>query len=79
MSKPSKWTWLWLSWLFAFVLIELVAQFGPHHRTAPRTLSEHLARWFPKRWRRVLLVGLLTLLAWHLWTAPDVQPGGFAP
>ncbi len=70
MKSPSRWGWFWIAWLVA----ELVAQFGMHARAHPRTLSETLWHWFPRRWRRVLLVGLLSLLAWHLASGPDVRP-----
>lgn len=72
MKRPSKWTALWILWLVSFGLIEFFAARSHGHR--PRTLSEHLWRWFPKRWRRVLLVGLMTLLTWHFMTGPDVRP-----
>lgn len=44
------------------------------HAKDPRTLTERLAKWFPKKWRRVVLVGLMALLTWHFWNAPDVVP-----
>ena len=77
MKRPGKWTVVWLAWLVAFLVLELIAQFS--HRPKPRTFSEHLWRWFPRRWRRALLVGLLSLLAWHFWSAPDVVPIGALP
>lgn len=67
MRRPSKWTVLWLLWLGLFVVIEVTAARSAHLK--PRTLTEHLARWFPKRWRRVLLVGLMAALTWHFWDA----------
>ena len=72
LVRLSRWGWAWVCWLAAFVVIEVWASLSGHAK--PRTLSEHLWRWFPKRWRRVLLVGLLGLLALHLWSGPDMGP-----
>jgi uncharacterized BrkB/YihY/UPF0761 family membrane protein len=72
MAKPSKWTWLWIAWLAAFLGIEIAAAVSKHKK--PRTLSEHLWAWFPRGWRRALIVGLLSLLAWHIASGPDIKP-----
>lgn len=72
MSHRSKWTRLWIAWLVAFVAIEFAAALS--HDPKPRTLSEHLWHWFPKHWRRVLIVGLLGLLCLHIGAGPDVAP-----
>ena len=71
-GRLSRWGWVWVAWLAAFAVLELVAQLS--HHAKPRTLSEHLWRWFPRRWWRVVLVGLLTLMTWHLASGPDLQP-----
>lgn len=72
MKRPSKWTWLWIGWLVAFVVLEITA--ARSKRPKPRTLSEHLWKWFRRPWRRVILVGLLGLLFWHLAAGPDLKP-----
>ena len=70
MSR-TKWPRIWIVVLVAIGVLELFAQLS---KTAkPRTLSEVLAAWFPKRWRRVLLTGLLALLTWHLWVQPAIR------
>jgi hypothetical protein len=74
MSRPSKWAILWLLWLLALVGLEWAAVRSRHPK--PRTLTEHLARWFPRRWRRALLVGLMALLTWHFWGAADIGLSG---
>ncbi len=74
----SGWTWAWLLWLAAFVVLETITLV----RKAPDdTLSEHIWRWFaigrpgdrPKmsplvQLRRVLLVASLAWLAAHFLT-----------
>ena len=79
MSRPSRWGWFWIAWLVALLVAELVGQFRPHSKAHPHTLSETLWAWFPRRWRRVLLVGLLSLLVWHLASGPDVRPFDVGP
>ena len=66
-----RWKWVWIAWLSALVVLEVLAarSRGPK----PRTLTEHLAGWFRKKWRWVL-VGLMALLTWHFAMAPDVRP-----
>lgn len=73
MRRPSKWTVLWLAWFAAFVVMEILSTRS--HAPHPRTLSEHLWRWFPRRhWWRIVLVGLLSLLTWHLFSGPSLGP-----
>ncbi len=60
------WRWLWVAWMAAFVVLDIVA--------GSNSLSRTLGRIFPKPWRRALLVGLLGLLALHFWTQPDLGP-----
>lgn len=77
MKKPSKWTWLWLGWIAAFVVLEVIA--ARSKRPKPRTLSEHVWKWFPWRWKRVLLIGLLGALLWHLLSGTASQSNSFYP
>jgi hypothetical protein len=63
---------LWLAWLVAFVVLEVVS--ARSSRPKPRTFSEQLWRWFKRGWRRAVLVGLLSLLTWHLLSGPDLGP-----
>jgi ABC-type glycerol-3-phosphate transport system permease component len=77
MKRQGKWAWLWIAWLLALVGLEWAAVRSHHPK--PRTLTEHLARWFPRRWRRALLVGLMALLTWHFWNAADVVPQMIGP
>ena len=71
MSRPSKWTVMVWALLVAILGIEIAATLS--HDPKPKTISEHLWGWFPRGWRRVLLVGLMALLTWHFWSGPDVQ------
>lgn len=70
--RRRRWTILWLAWIAAFVVMEVIA--ARSKRPKPRTLSEHLWRWFPWPWRRMLLVGLLGLLIWHLLSGVGGSP-----
>lgn len=72
MAKPKKRTVVLLALLLAIGLFELAGVLS--HGPRPRTISEYLARWFPKRWRRALLIGLMALLTWHFWAQPQVRP-----
>jgi hypothetical protein len=72
IAKLLKWAKIWIGVLLAIGVLELFAQLST--AATPRTLSELLARWFPKKWRRVLLVGLMSLLTWHFWWQADVRP-----
>lgn len=72
--KLSKWAKLWLAWAAIGIAIEIFAAFGEHHKGKPRTFTE-FARWlFPKKVRRIILVGLMAVLTWHFWQGEDVKP-----
>lgn len=72
MKRPSKWTWIWIGWLAALVVLDILANRAK--RPKPRTFSEHVGRWFRGRWMRVLFVGLMTLLTIHILSSGDVGP-----
>lgn len=72
IAKLSKWTWLWIGWIAAFVVIETLAALSKSRH--PRTLTEHLLRWFPRpRWRW-LLIGIFSFLVWHFASGPQIRP-----
>ncbi|QPB09990.1 hypothetical protein CPT_Sitrop_076 [Streptomyces phage Sitrop] len=71
----SVWTWLWVGWLAAFLVIEGVAL----KRKAPGdTLSEHVWKWFhtdkltkptgTTRLRRFVLLAFMAWLSVHFLT-----------
>lgn len=76
MFKLSKWAKLWILWAILGIIIEGFAAFGAHHRGHPRTLTEFMRWLFPKKLRRIILVGLMALLTWHFWAndIKSVQP-----
>ncbi len=72
--KLSKWAKWWIVWGVLGILIEGFAAFGEHHRGKPRTFTEFVRWLFPKKVRRVVLVGLMALLTWHFWTGQQAGP-----
>ncbi|WJN62782.1 hypothetical protein [Streptomyces phage phiScoe2] len=64
----SGWTWAWLAWIAAFLVIEGKALFN---KTEGDTLSEHVWKWFgtsklekPSGWVRLRRFTLLAFMAW---------------
>ena len=46
-QKPNWYTFAWVTWIVAFVVIEVAALFNKKRSDAnPGTVSDHLARWF---------------------------------
>ncbi|MFF7252437.1 hypothetical protein [Streptomyces microflavus] len=68
----TTWSWLWVGWLAAFLVIEGKALFN---KTSGDTLSEHVWKWFstartgehqgqPTGWVRLRRFALLAFMAW---------------
>lgn len=69
-----KWKWIWITWLVTLGVLDYIAD-RDKKSPKPRTFTEHMRAWFPKGWKRAVLVTLLVLLTLHLTGAiPDVKP-----
>lgn len=60
--SPSRWTFVWLLWFLAFLLVELPGAILPGKG---ETLSEHVWRWFRGPWRRCVLAAFMVALTAH--------------
>jgi hypothetical protein len=70
LKKLSKWAWWWLTITIVFIVSDIIASKPPHKK--PRSWSEYFKKVFPRGWKRILAIGVLTLIVLHL--ASDVKP-----
>lgn len=68
----STWTWLWIGWIAAFVVIEAAAVFNDKKED---TLSEHLRRWFSVNTRPGRTVFLIMFGAFVAWFGLHILTG----
>ncbi|AWN07373.1 hypothetical protein SEA_MANEEKUL_3 [Streptomyces phage Maneekul] len=73
----SVWTWLWIFWIGAFVVIEGVAL---ARKEPGDTLSEHVWKWFHtqqgQKWSKTTRLRRFILLAFMAWLSVHFLTGG---
>lgn len=74
----TGYTWAWIAWVVAFVLIEGAALVRARRGQPGATLSEHLRTWLgttsrARRWHRI--VGSVALVAAVAWFVPHILGG----
>ncbi|WMI34524.1 hypothetical protein SEA_DEXERS_3 [Streptomyces phage Dexers] len=73
----SGWTWAWIAWITAFLVIEGKALFN---KEKGDTLSEHVWKWFHteqgKKWSKTTRLRRFALLAFMAWLSVHFLTGG---
>lgn len=71
----SIWTWLWISWIAAFAVIEGIAIFNDKKDD---TLSEHFREWFRTDTKRGRWVWIIISGIFFLWFGVHIAVEGSA-